>query len=259
MSGSLPPLGYAFKLAFQLSPIFLTGSSSLVNWIGGGMFPLIFLTEPLHLVTSLASGGENVELDDFFAHFAPIGGATLINNQIAQYPFANQRVAANALICQPLEISLKMICPVRDRLGYAAKLATMMTMQSVLFQHNAQGGTYTIATPSYLYLNCIMTAMRDISGGESNQVQHTWQLDFQQPLLTQEEADAVQNSFYSKVTAGLQINSSSMSTPDINIGQTLPNVTGLGPGGVTAEPLPPVAGASTLSNIVGTFGGFLKP
>jgi hypothetical protein len=229
MSGVNPGL-VAFKLAFQLSPIFLTGG--VAQFIPGGVLPIIVLTEALNLPLGLIAGGENIELDDFFAHYIPQPGGTLIENQIAQYPFANQAIAANALIQQPLRVSLRMHCPARATLGYAAKLATMLLLQSTLQQHNRTAGTYTIATPSYFYTNCIMTGMRDITGGETHQAQSTWQLDFEQPLLTLQQALAAQNSLMSKLSSGGQVSGQpAWSGADANIGQVSPTT--------------PVAGAPT--------------
>ncbi len=193
----------AYKLAFQLSPIILTGGAA--GLIPGGMLPIISLTEAVNFTTGLLSGGDLPDLDSFFANFQPVPGASIISNQVGEYPFANQRVAANAIIAQPLTVSLRMICPVRNPLGYAAKLATMMALQATLSSHNNSGGTYTVATPSYFYTNCIMTDMKDVTSGASKQSQVTWQLDFRQPLLTLAEAAQAQNSLMSKISGGTAI------------------------------------------------------
>jgi hypothetical protein len=57
-----------------------------------------------------------------------------------------------------------MIVPVRQPGGYWSKLATMTALRNSLVQHNRAGDLYTIATPSYFYTNCVMTALRDASG-----------------------------------------------------------------------------------------------
>jgi len=194
----------AFKLAFQLSPIVLV--NGIAQNIPGQMLPIIAITQAAQFVAGLLSGGEDIGLNDFFANFQPLPGATLVDFQIAKYPFANQAVAANATIAQPLQLSMLMKCPARDELGYAAKLATMMALQSVLSQHGSQGGTYIIVTPSYFYTNGILTGMRDASNGESKQAQNAWQMDFEFPLLTLEQAQQSQGSLMSKITSGTQIN-----------------------------------------------------
>lgn len=187
----------AYKMAFQLSPIVLT--NGIANNMPGKALPIIVFTEAINFVDGLLSGTDNIELDNFFANFEPVTGATLIDQQIGEYPFANQAVAANATIAQPLRVSMLMKCPARNIAGYTVKLATMTALQSALTQHNASGGTYTVLTPSYFYTNCIMTAMRDVSSGESNQYQYIWQMDFEKPLLTLEDAQAAQSSLMSKI------------------------------------------------------------
>jgi hypothetical protein len=198
-----------WKTAFQLSPIYLTGGNSWVAQTIGTTVPLILLTEPLTLISSLISGNIHKELDEFFAHFEPVAGTTLIDNQVSMYPFANRGVAANAMITQPLQISMRMICPVRASFGYALKLATMEALQGTLADHNRSGGTYTVLTPSFFYTDCLMTRMVDVSGGESAQRQHTWQLDFIRPLLSVETAisQGATNPLMSKIMNGGEITS----------------------------------------------------
>jgi hypothetical protein len=193
----------AYKLSFQISPIILVDGIAIS--VPGSMLPIISITEALNF-GGLLTGGANIELDDFFANFQPLPGGSLIDNQIGAYPFANQAVAANAIITQPLTISMLMTCPVRQPLGYLTKTATMLALQAALAQHNNLGGTYTVMTPSRFYTNCIMTSMRDASNGESHQVQNAWQLDFVQPLLTLQDALSAQNGLMSKFTNGSQIN-----------------------------------------------------
>lgn len=202
---SLSPGLVAWRLAFQICPVILTGG--VASAIPGGMLPMLSFSEALNFTAGLLSGGRDVGLDDFFANFDPMAGATLIDNAIGKYPFANQAVAANAIIANPLQVSLKMTCPVRDEGGYAIKLATMMGMQATFKQHNSQGGTYTIATPSFFYTDCIMTRMTDVSAAISKQPQTVWQLDFEKPLLSIEDAEAAQNSLMAKITNGTPFSS----------------------------------------------------
>lgn len=192
-----------FRMAYQICPIILTGG--VAQNIPGGMLPIISITQALSFVSGLLSGG-SVGANDFFANFEPMPGGTLIAQKIGMYPFANQATAANAVIAEPLNISMKMFVPAAGRGGYAIKLATMMALQAAIKQHNALGGTYTIATPSFFYTNCVMLDLRDItSSGGSKQVQTTWQWDFIKPLLTLEEAGQVQNNLMSKITNGAAI------------------------------------------------------
>jgi hypothetical protein len=169
------------------------------------MLPIIAITEAANFVDGLLTGTTNIEMDNFFANFFPLAGASLIDQDIAHYPFANQTTAANAVITKPLTISMRMNCAARLPAGYLLKLATLMALQAALAQHNNQGGTYTIATPSYFYTDCVMMSMKDITTGESNQPQTDWQLDFEKPLLSDADAQQAQNSLMQKITNGTPI------------------------------------------------------
>lgn len=194
----------AYDLAFQVSPIILVGGS-----YGAGM-PIIGLVGQLAaLAQGVVAGG--VSTDAFFARFLPLPGGTLISNAIGRYPFANQQVAANAVIQQPLNISLRMICPVRETGGYLTKLAILTSLQTSLQAHCSAGGTFNIATPGLIYTNCIMTGMTDITSGTTNQKQVEFQLDFEQPLITQAAATAALNTLMGKLTNGGQVTSSDWS------------------------------------------------
>lgn len=188
----------AFKLTFQVSPIILTGG--IATGLPHSMLPIIALTEAANFVDGILSGGRNISLDDFFGAFEVVPGGTLIAQEIAKYPSANQFVAANAVIAQPLTVSMRMVCPVRNTFGYPLKLAIMTNLATVLAQHNSSGGTYTIATPSYFYVNALMTKMSDLGGEDSAQKQVAWQFDFEQPLLTLAQVTAAQNALMSKFT-----------------------------------------------------------
>lgn len=215
------PGSIAYKLAFEISPIILVGGV-----IPGGMLPIITFTQAIDFVAGILSGSDVTDLDEFFAHFQPLSGGTLIDNQIGTYPFANQAVAANAIIAQPLMLSMLMICPARGELGYPLKLATMIALQAVLSQHNAAGGTYSVVTPSFFYTNGIMTGMRDISSQRSKQPQTEWQLDFAFPLLTLEQATSVQSALMQKITNGTQIDGApAWSNPANVVGNPNPAVT----------------------------------
>ncbi len=191
----------AYKIAFEISPIMLTGGVALN--IPGGMLPLLSISQAASY-SGLISGGTDVGLDDFFANFYPLPGSTLIDQQIGHYPFANQTVAANAIIVQPLTVSMLMRVPVRDQGGYALKVAQMTSIQNTLHQHNISGGTYTVATPVYFYTDCVMRGMVDVSSGDTLQAQVAYRLDFEQPLISLQAAASVQNLMMSQLTSGVQ-------------------------------------------------------
>jgi hypothetical protein len=190
-----------FKLGYQISPIIMV--NGIASQIPGQMLPIVAITEAANFTLGLLSGNGVPDLDQFFAHWKPLPGTTLISNQVATYPFANQAVAGNAIIAQPLTVSMLMDCPVQASGGYTTKLATLTVLQQTLLQHNAAGGTYTIATPSQIWTNCLLVSVRDVSGGDSKQVQHTWQFDFVQPLVTLNQAQQVYNSLMNKIAGGL--------------------------------------------------------
>ena len=181
-----------YQLGFQISPIILT--QGIANSIPGGFLPIIAITEAANYIDGLLSGNIDVNLDDFFAQYVPSTGTTLQNNEIATYPFANQTVAANSIIAQPLRISMTMICPARLNAGYYFKLAIMSALQKALALHNTSGGMYTIVTPSYIYQNCLMTSMTDVSGSQTKQSQYQWQLEFMQPLINSAQASTLENA-----------------------------------------------------------------
>jgi hypothetical protein len=201
----------AYDLAFQVSPIILMGGNypsgmpiiGLLGQLPGiGNFP----GQLVSLGQGIATNG--LSADDFFAKFLPLPGSTLINNTIGRYPFANQQVAANAIIQQPLNISLHMIAPVKDEGGYLTKLAIFTSLQNALQSHCSAGGTFNIATPSFIYTNCLMTLMQDITSGTTNQKQIEYQLDFEQPLITQAQATAALNTLMGKLAGSQQVTSS---------------------------------------------------
>lgn len=192
-----------FQLGYQISPVILTGG--IASLIPGGMLPIAAITQAANFGIGLLQGSVNLNLDGFFAQFEPLPGSTLVNNQIGRYPFANQTVAANAIIAQPLNVSLKMVCPANTQGGYISKLMTMTALQTVLASHNASGGTYAVATPSKIYSNCILTSLRDVSSGTGKQVQTEWQWDFEQPLISQADAAQQLSGLMSKISGGLPI------------------------------------------------------
>jgi len=200
-----------YQVGFQLTPIILV--QGIARSFPGGMMPIIILTEGPNLLVTVLAGKSPFNPDRFFAHFSPVPGGKLANFAIGQYPFANQSVAANAIISEPLTISMKMSIPVNKSGGHTAKLATMVLLQSKLKDHANLGGTYIVATPAGFYTNCILTGLTDVSTGDSPIPQNTWQWDFVQPLITLQEAEAAQNTFMSNATSQLPSDGSLNATP----------------------------------------------
>jgi hypothetical protein len=190
----------AFQLAFEISPIVLVGGI-----LPGAAIPIVAITQSASFLQGILSGQSPLDLDEHFAHFQPVPGAELISNQVATYPFANQAVAANAIIRQPINFSMLMIAPAKGRFGYPMKMATMIALKMVLNQHVASGGTFTVITPSFFQANCLLLSVRDVSPGQTRQTQTEWQFDFQAPLLTVSEAQSVMGALMSKISGGSEM------------------------------------------------------
>lgn len=191
------------EISLQASPIVLTGG--IAPRALGGALPIIAITEGANFLDALLSGGNPVDLNNVFASFIVLPGATLADNQVGMYPFANQAVAANAIIAQPLAVSMLMRVPAKGNKGFAVKQATMTALQKTLQQHSLSGGTYTVITPSYIYSNCLLTAFADASGDDDTQQQVSWRMDFIQPLVSKAGAAAALNGLMQQLTNGSRI------------------------------------------------------
>ena len=190
-----------YELAFSKSPIFLNGG--IAENLPGKTLPLIAITQSASIVGNLLTSLPNLNLDDFYATFYPLPGSELHNNQIGRYPFANQKVAANSIIAQPLKVSMRMNCSPRMAGAMVSRIMTSTALKNALDNHNFRGGTYSVLTPSFFYQGCILLRMADITSGESKHQQTDWQLDFEQPLLSGNEATLYQNALMKKLTGGL--------------------------------------------------------
>jgi len=224
----------AYDLAFQISPIILVGG--IVSSAQGGALPIIYFYGLLGLF------GEVTD-PTAFPRYLPVPGGTLISNQVGSYPFANQYVAANALIVEPLSISMRMIAPVNQSGGYLTKLAMFTALQNSLAQHCALGGTFSVATPAYIYSNLLLTEMVDITHGANQQQQIEWQLDFIQPLLTLADAAAAQSNLMSKLTSGAAISGQPAWSGNQQAQQPTVTTGVTGARGQSGAPFAPVSGS----------------
>lgn len=232
----MPGTGYdLYKLGFQCSPIILTGG--VATLIPGGMLPIIAITEAGNLADGLLSGMDVTDLDNVFATYAIAQGTELIKNEVATYPFANQAVAANSIIQQPLRVSVVMTCPFRDKAGAFFKVAILAALQKVLSLHNSSGGLYTVVTPSYIYTNCLMLGMTDVSGAQTRQPQYQWQLEFMQPLISGTDATSTQNNLMSKLSGQTQV--------------TTPAWSGASTSAATSIPTSAQSAVQSLKNLIG--------
>lgn len=181
-----------YRQSYQISPILLRGGIAgsgipIINFLNGQNFP--------QGVTSSTSSNEH------FASFRVLPGHSLIENEVALYPLANQSVAANAIISDPLRVSIEMIAPANDQTTVKAKLGIMTSLKSTLDSHTALGGWYDVSTPSYIYQNCLLVSLTEgTEEDDGSQVQIRWIWNFMQPLLTAEAAQAAQNPNMNKIS-----------------------------------------------------------
>lgn len=191
---------YAYKLAYEVAPITMTGGIA-GGTIGGAI-------SVLSLLQSISFGGlygdGDVDLDSTFANFFPVAGSTLVDNLYSNYPFANLTVAANAVIAQPLAVSLLMRIPCRSAGDYATKTYIMQALQSTLQQHCQSGGLFNVAVPVGFYPNALLSKLHDVSGGSSLQAQIEYQWDFIKPLVTLDDALGAENAMMSNLSSGGQ-------------------------------------------------------
>jgi hypothetical protein len=191
-----------YALSYQVSPITLVGGVA-----GTGTLPIVSLLNPSSYSAGLLSSSTPQQIADYFGQFRVISGHTLIDNEIATYPFANQVTAANAIITSPLQVSLEMLVPATGVVTAANKLSVITALQSSLSQHTALGGYYNVATPSFIYNNCLLKTLVDATDDlDGGQVQVRWIWTFVQPLLTAAALQAAQNQAMSTIS-GQTVNS----------------------------------------------------
>ena len=213
-----------WDMAFQITPIFFSGG--IASQVPGGLLPIATFTAPGVLYSFLTTGNYSL---DAFPKFVMIPGSTIVNFTVGNYPFANQQVAANAMIQQPRSVSMRLIAPVNQPGGYAIKLGFWEVLSEVITAHNNQGGSFLVLTPAKVYPGMLLTLITDITSGEGNQPQIEWQFDFVQPIISVQSAIAAMNNLTKKISSGLKLSPSNLS----GLGST---VGGVVPGGGTGLP-----------------------
>jgi hypothetical protein len=190
-----------YQLLYQITPIFLT--NGVASAMSGGILPIISVLNPNAYNVLFSGGNEAFNIDNYFGIFQVAAGGSLVQQQLAEYPFANLNVAANAIIRQPIEVSLVMMAPMKTQYAWAVKNATMTALKATLDTHNNLGGTYTVFTPAFTYYDMLMLGLSDISTPQSPLPQNTWKWDFRKPLVTMADLIAAENNLYSKITGGI--------------------------------------------------------
>ncbi|EDE9858055.1 hypothetical protein GBG48_10585 [Salmonella enterica] len=208
-----------YKLGFEISPVILC--DGVAQSIPGGMLPIVALTQSASYVSGLMGGAiELTDLDKYFCHWRAAPGGTMVDYDIGRYPFANQAVAANALLSQPLRIPMLMDAPVNENTGAMTKLVTLSSLQAVLQAHASLGGTFIVATPGIIYSNCILRTVRDVTGSNDVLPQRQWLWDFEQPLLSETGAEQAINSYLNKIDNGDKATESAWTSTISAIGNT---------------------------------------
>ena len=65
--------------------------------------------------------------------------------------------------------------------------------------------SFTVITPSYIYTGALLTNFVDVSSGETNQPQVSWQFDFVQPLITFPGELGALNNLMGSIASGKQV------------------------------------------------------
>ncbi len=235
-----------FQLSYEISPIILVGGIA-----GTGMLPLVSILSSQNYEAGVTSSSSAQTNEDYFGHFRVLPGHTLMDNDVAMYPLANQSVAANAVITNPLRLAVEMLIPANDQVTLSQKLSIVTNLKSKLDDHTAQGGWYNVATPSYIYQGCLLTSLTEASDDEEGtQPQVRWVWNFLQPLITLAAAQAAQNQAMAKISNQTQNSgdppgsatvSTGISQPSSNIVQNVVPAAS-GPGGSNVAPTSGIPG-----------------
>jgi hypothetical protein len=202
-----------FELTYQDSPIFL--NNGIAQFLPGNTMPISLFTQLLNLPIEQNGG--------LFAQYKPLSGGSLASWQIAEYPFLNLQMAANAVIQMPLNISMLMICPAQTNGGYPIKISILTALQNAIQNHILQGGSFTVLTPAYAYENCLLTGIKDVTPPSDKQVQYLFQWDFTQPLITETGAVQTLGTFMNRVQSGSQTTVTWNNTPAVGVNPYDPN------------------------------------
>lgn len=225
-----------YRLLYQITPIFLT--NGIATNITGNMVPILALVSADAYTALYQQGGAggnvksvNLSLDNAFGIFQPVPGGSLVEQAIAEYPFANLNVAANAIVRNPINVSLIMMTPQKTSQSWGLKLATMTMLKNTLDTHNNLGGTYTVFTPAFTYTNMLMKGLIDVSTAQNPLPQNTWRWDFHRPLVSAQDITAAESNLMAKITGGLPTDATTTSA-ETAIGAAMNSINlGLGAGG----------------------------
>lgn len=207
-------MAYAdFQLSYQTCPIVL-----MEGIAGSGVLPIAQLLNPSAesstFTTNSANGliaGDGLfstgqdndpSIGPAFGAFRVLPGGTLMDNEIAHFPLASMSVAANAIITNPLRFAVEMVSPAGGAVSLSQRLSIFTSLKNVLDNHIAAGGYFNVATPAFIYTGCLLIDLVDSSDvPDGAQTQTRWVWNFEQPLITLQQAQAAVNDSMSKVSA----------------------------------------------------------
>lgn len=195
-----------FILSFQTCPIVLVQGVA-----GSGVMPISQLLNPSadsSSITANTSSGfvtgsdqsNDAGSDSVFGSFRVLPGGTLMRNETAHFPLASQAVAANAVITQELAVSVEMVTPAGGDVSMSRRLSIFTSLKNVLDNHTAMGGYYNVATPAFIYTGCLLLDLVDGSDvPDGAQTQTKWIWNFEQPLITLQQAQVAVNNAMGKI------------------------------------------------------------
>jgi hypothetical protein len=177
-------MSYAdFLLSYQTCPIVLVGGAA-----GTGVTPIS------NILNKGSSSGKA------FGSFRVLPGGSLIDNDTAKYPLATMSVAANAVITNPLHVSIEMVTPANADTTLAQRQSTFTTLKNTLDNHIALGGYFNVATPAFIYTELLLLSLVDESDvPDGAQTQTRWVWNFEKPLISLQQAQIVTNNAMSRI------------------------------------------------------------
>lgn len=181
-----------FRMQYEYAPILLK------NGIAEG-----YPEKVMSILQLTQQNGYPMDDNGYFGYFSFVNGGTYMQNTVAQYPFANQYTAANAIVRQPNNISLLMTCPARSVMPLDRRQSIFQSLIASFDRHIALGGMFVVYTPMAIMQNCLLIAVRDSSSGENAVLQNGMIFDFTQPqIMTDEDANKATNASMSKINNG---------------------------------------------------------
>lgn len=192
-----------FQLTYQTCPIVLVAGAA-----GTGVMPITSILNPfissesLQVTSSGTVNSPNAVAANAvtFGAFRVLPGGSLMDNDNAKYPLATMAVAANAIITNPLRVSVEMVTPASADVPMSVRLSRFTTLKTTLDKHIAAGGYFNIATPAFIYTGCLLLNLVDASDvPDGAQTQTRWVWNFEKPLITLEQAEAVVSSGMAKI------------------------------------------------------------